>query len=298
MENALKFALGSLVISLVVLAIKYTAFAVTGSLALYSDFLESIINVGTSIAAIVAIRVSAVPPDAGHPYGHQKAEYLSAVVIGTMIIVAALLILKEAFGGFLSPTPIEAPALGLAVSMCATAINAVWGFLTIRFGKRYRSASLVADGRHMLADVMTSLGVLVGVVLVVVTGIQVLDAAIAALVALHILWSGYGVLRESASALLDESASPEAVDTIRSIIASEAPEAIEAHDLRTRHAGNATFIDFHLVVSSQMTILKAHEVCDRLEAALKAAIDGALVTIHVEPENKAKHDGIVGSSVA
>lgn len=298
MENALKFALGSLVISLVVLAIKYTAFAVTGSLALYSDFLESIINVGTSIAAIVAIRVSAVPPDAGHPYGHQKAEYLSAVVIGTMIIVAALLILKEAFAGFLSPTPIEAPALGLAVSMCATAINAVWGFLTIRFGKRYRSASLVADGRHMLADVMTSLGVLVGVVLVVVTGIQVLDAAIAALVALHILWSGYGVLRESASALLDESASPEAVDTIRSIIASEAPEAIEAHDLRTRHAGKATFIDFHLVVSSQMTISKAHEVCDRLEAALKAAIDGALVTIHVEPENKAKHDGIVGSSVA
>ncbi|MCX5580517.1 cation diffusion facilitator family transporter [Kaistia terrae] len=293
MDKALKFAFGSLVVSFVVLAIKYVAFAVTGSLALYSDFLESIINVGTSVAAIVAIRVSALPPDPGHPFGHHKAEYLSAVLIGVMIIIASLLILDEAWNGFLNPTPIEAPALGLAVSMGATALNAVWGLLIIRFGKRARSASLVADGRHMMADVMTSIGVLVGVVLVVVTGIAVLDAAIAGLVALHILWSGFSVLRESASALLDESVPAETLETIHSIIASHAPEAIEAHDLRTRHAGKATFIDFHLVVASQMTISRAHAVCDRLEAALEKAIEGALVTIHIEPENKAKHKGIV-----
>jgi cation diffusion facilitator family transporter len=293
MDKALKFAFGSLVVSFVVLAIKYVAFAVTGSLALYSDFLESIINVGTSVAAIVAIRVSALPPDPGHPFGHHKAEYLSAVLIGVMIIIASLLILDEAWNGFLHPTPIEAPALGLAVSMGATALNAVWGLLIIRFGKRARSASLVADGRHMMADVMTSIGVLVGVVLVVVTGIVVLDAAIAGLVALHILWSGFSVLRESASALLDESVPAETLETIHSIIASHAPEAIEAHDLRTRHAGKATFIDFHLVVASQMTISRAHAVCDRLEAALEKAIEGALVTIHIEPENKAKHKGIV-----
>jgi cation diffusion facilitator family transporter len=293
MKKAMKFAIGSLAVSFVVLGIKYVAFAVTGSLALYSDFLESIINVGTSVAAIVAIRVSALPADANHPFGHHKAEYLSAVLIGVMIIVASLLIFHEAWAGFLDPKPIEAPALGLAVSMGATAINAFWGLLIIRFGRRARSASLVADGKHMLADVVTSLGVLVGVVLVVFTGMAVLDAAIAALVALHILWSGYGVLRESASALLDQAVPSATLDTIRGIISTQAPEAIEAHDLRTRHAGAATFIDFHLVVDSEMKISTAHAVCDRLESALEEAVDGAVVSIHVEPANKAKHKGIV-----
>lgn len=293
MDRSLKIALGSFAVSLAVLAIKYAAYWMTGSVALFSDALESIINVVTALAVIVAVKIASRPPDEQHPYGHHKAEYLSAVVVGAMIVGAAVAILHEAYNGFLAPKAIEAPMIGLAVSGVATLINIGWSYVLIRQGRRYRSASLVADGKHLLADVVTSLGVLVGVVLVVFTGIVVLDAGIAALVALHVLWSGWGVIRESASGLLDEAAPAEEVALIKSIISQNATDAIEAHALRTRHAGVATFIDFHLVVSTEMTVGIAHDICDRVEAALKKAIEGAIITIHVEPENKAKHTGIV-----
>jgi len=293
MDRSLKIALGSFAVSLAVLAIKYAAYWMTGSVALFSDALESIINVVTALAVIVAVKIASRPPDEQHPYGHHKAEYLSAVVVGAMIVGAAVAILHEAYNGFLAPKAIEAPMIGLAVSGVATLINIGWSYVLIRQGRRYRSASLVADGKHLLADVVTSLGVLVGVVLVVFTGIVVLEAGIAALVALHVLWSGWGVIRESASGLLDEAAPAEEVALIKSIISQNATDAIEAHALRTRHAGVATFIDFHLVVSTEMTVGIAHDICDRVEAALKKAIEGAIITIHVEPENKAKHTGIV-----
>ena len=293
MDKSLKIALGSLAVSLVVLAVKFTAYLITGSLALYSDALESIINVATSIAAIIAIRIAARPPDAEHPYGYHKAEYMSAVVIGALIIAAALAILHEAYGGFLAPRAIDAPWTGLAIGMVATILNAGWGVLIIRQGRLQRSAALVADGKHMLADVVTSLGVLVGVVLTVLTGIAVLDACIAVLVALHVLWNGYRILRENARALMDEAAPAEELEHIRAVISGNATDAIEAHALRTRHAGKATFIDFDLVVSGTVSVSQAHEICDRLETAIKKALTGAVVTIHVEPEHKAKHSGIL-----
>ena len=293
MDRSLKIALGSLAVSICVLAIKYAAFVITGSVALFSDALESIINVVTAVAVIVAIKVASVPPDEQHPYGHHKAEYLSAVVVGTMIVGAALAILHEAYQGFLAPKIIDAPFLGLAVSTAATFLNIGWSAVLIRQGRLYRSASLVADGKHLMADVVTSLGVLVGVVLVVVTGIVQLDAAIAALVALHVLWSGWGVIRESASGLLDEAAPADELALIREVISANAQDALEAHALRTRHAGRVTFIDFHLVVPKAMTVGDAHDICDKIEAALKVAIAGAITTIHVEPEEKAKHTGIV-----
>jgi cation diffusion facilitator family transporter len=284
MDRSLKLALGSAGVSLAVLAIKYAAYLITGSVALYSDALESIINVATAVAVIVAIRIAARPPDAEHPYGHHKAEYLSAVVVGVMIVGAALAILHEAFAGFLAPKPIEAAWTGLVVSTVATAFNVIWSTVLIRQGRSHRSASLVADGKHLMADVVTSLGVLVGVILVVTTGILVVDAGIAALVALHVLWSGWSVIRESTSGLMDETAPPEELARIREVISLNSSDAIEAHDLRTRHAGKATFIDFHLVVPANMSVGSSHEICDRLETALKEALDGAVTTIHVEPE--------------
>lgn len=288
-----QIALGSLAVSLVVLAVKYAAFLLTGSVALYSDALESIINVATALAAIVAIRVAARPPDEGHPYGHHKAEYISAVAVGVLIILAALAILHEAYEGFLAPHPIEAPALGLAISTSATLLNALWSRVLVRQGRAQRSAALQADGKHLMADVVTSLGVLAGVTLVVVTGIERLDPALAALVALHVLWSGGGVVRENVSALMDEAAPAEDLSRIKEVIASSAEGSIEAHALKTRHAGKAIFIDFHLVVSSTMTVGEAHAICDRIEDALKQELPGALINIHVEPEYKAKHAGIV-----
>jgi cation diffusion facilitator family transporter len=293
MDKSLKIALGSLAVSLVVLAVKFTAYFISGSLALYSDALESIINVATSVAAIIAIRIAARPPDAEHPYGYHKAEYMSAFVIGALISAAALAILHEAYGGFLAPRAIDAPWTGLAIAMVATILNAGWGALIVRQGRLQRSAVLVADGKHMLADVVTSLGVLVGVVLTVLTGIKVLDACIAALVALHVLWNGYRILRENARGLMDEAAPAEELERIRAAIAGNASDAIEAHALRTRHAGKATFIDFDLVVSGTMSVVQAHDICDRLEAAIKNVLAGAIVTIHVEPEHKAKHSGIL-----
>jgi cation diffusion facilitator family transporter len=289
MNLSLKIAIGSLGVSLIVLAIKYCAYLLTGSVALYSDALESIINVVTAVAAIVAIRSAARPADAEHQFGHHKAEYLSAVVVGVMIIVAALAILREAYGAFLAPTPIDAPWSGLAVNTLATVLNVIWSGVLIRQGRMHRSAALVADGKHLLVDVVTSVGVLVGVVLVVLTGIEVLDAAIAALVALHVLWSGWGVIRESASGLMDEAAPAEELKRICETISANTGDAIETHDLRTRHAGKATFIEFHLVVPGGMSVERSHEICDRLEAALKEVLEGAIVTIHVEPEHNAKH---------
>jgi len=293
MERSLKIALGSFVISLVVLAIKYAAYWITGSVALLSDALESIINVVSALAVIVSVKIASQPPDEEHPYGHHKAEYLSAVLVGALIVAAALAIMHEAYYGFLAPKPIDAAWIGIGVSSFATIINVVWANLLIRQGRIQRSASLVADGKHLMADVVTSLGVVVGVVLVVWTGITQLDAAVAALVAVHVLWSGWGVLKESASGLLDEAAPPEELAHIREIISLNADDAIEAHALRTRHAGKVTFIDFHLVVSAAMTVGRSHDICDRIEEALRVAISGAIVTIHVEPEHKAKHKGIV-----
>ncbi|MGV1761827.1 cation diffusion facilitator family transporter [Rhizobium sp. P44RR-XXIV] len=293
MERSLKIALGSFGVSLLVLAIKYAAYWVTGSVALLSDALESIINVVSAVAVIVSVKIASQPPDEEHPYGHHKAEYLSAVLVGALIIAAAVAIMHEAYNGFLAPKPIDAAWTGLAVSSFATVINVVWANLLMRQGRIQRSASLVADGKHLMADVITSLGVVVGVALVVWTGITQLDAAIAALVAVHVLWSGWGVLKESASGLLDEAAPPEELAHIREIISLNADDAIEAHALRTRHAGKATFIDFHLVVSATMTVGQSHDICDRIEDALREAISGAIVTIHVEPEHKAKHKGIV-----
>jgi cation diffusion facilitator family transporter len=298
MHLSLKIAASGLAVSLAALAIKYGAYLLTGSVALYSDALESIINVVTATAAIVAIRIAARPPDAEHPYGHHKAEYLSAVVVGAMILVAAVAILREAYGAVLAPKPIDAPWIGLAVNSVATVINFAWSCVLTRQGRRHRSAALVADGKHLFVDVVTSLGVLVGVVLVVLTGIDVLDAAIAALVALHVLWSGWGVIRDSTSGLLDESAPAEELTRIREVISLNAGDAIETHDLRTRHAGRTTFIEFHLVVPGSMSVERSHEICDRLEAALQTALEGAVVMIHVEPDHEARQAQVVAGNAS
>jgi cation diffusion facilitator family transporter len=293
MSQTTRLAIGSILVGLLVLGLKLLSWRMTGSIALFSDALESVVNVATAVAALVAIRVAALPADANHPYGHHKAEFLSAVLEGVMIILAALLILREAWHGFQNPQPLLAPLDGVAVNVLASLVNAVWCFVLIRRGRALRSPALVADGRHLLSDVISSIGVTAGVVLAIVTGWPLLDPGMAALVALNILWSGWKVMRESLSGLLDESVSEATLRDVRATIATEAEGAVEAHDLRTRHAGRVTFIDFHLVVGGETTVSQAHDICDRVEAALKRVVPDAMVTIHVEPENKAKHSGII-----
>jgi cation diffusion facilitator family transporter len=278
-----RLAAGSIVVGLLVLGLKFLAYKVTGSVALYSDALESIINVATSVAAFIAIWVSARPADAGHPYGHSKAEYFSTVIEGVLILVAAAAILREAWHGVLNPRPLDAPLLGLAINGVATALNCAWGLLLIRRGRAARSPALAADGRHLMTDVYTSGGVLVGVGLVMLTRWMVLDSLIAGLVALNILWTGWSLMKESVGGLMD-AALPEAeVARVRQLIEDSKGAAVEARDLRTRHAGRLTFIDFTLTVPAWMTVASAHQICDRVEAALQAEFEAASVSIHLEP---------------
>ena len=292
-NRTLAIAGASLLVGLIVLGLKFLAWYITGSIALYSDALESIVNVVTAMVALIAVRLAQKPADAALPYGYHKAEYFSAVIVGVMIIVAAILIFREAVLGFLAPELPEAPVQGLAVSVAATAINVIWAYVLIRHGRAVRSPALEADGRHLLTDVVSTVGVLGGLVLVFLTGWAVLDPILAGLVALNILWSGWGVIRQSVGGLMDVAVPPDTQKVIREVIASNAEGAIEAHDVRTRQAGKMTFIDFHLVVPGVMSVDAAHAICDRIEAKLRDVVKDVQITIHVEPEEKAKHAGIV-----
>lgn len=293
MNRTLQLAIATLSVGLLVLALKLAAFFVTGSVGLYSDALESLVNVGAAIVAIVAIQVASKPEDANHPFGHTKAEYFSAVAEGILIVAAAASILWEAYDAVRIPPRLEQPSLGILINLGATGINAAWGIILIRRGRQLRSPALEADGRHLFTDVVTSVGVVVGILLAIWTATPILDPIVAALVALNILWTGWGLIRRSVGGLMDEAVAPDVADRIRTLIATNADGAIEAHDLRTRRAGRLIFVEFHLVVPGAMPVTKAHDICDRIERALKDEIGNLRISIHVEPEDKAKHAGIV-----
>lgn len=286
-------ALGSIAVGIVVLALKTLAWWLTGSVALYSDAVESIVNIAAALAALFAIWYSQRPADDTHPFGHHKAEYFSVVLEGVLIIVAAIAIISEAWHAIQAPRAIEAPGPGLAINVLASVINAVWCWVLIREGRRRGSPALVADGTHLLSDVTTSIGVVAGVGLAVVTGWHILDPLLAGLVALVILYQGSRIIRISVGGLMDEAVSPEQLARLHEVIAANAEGAIEAHDVRTRSAGRRTFIEFHLVVPGDMPVSESHDICDRIEHALQAEVADAHISIHVEPEEKAKHEGVV-----
>lgn len=292
MTQTFRLAIGSLVVGITVLGLKTIAYWLTGSVALMSDALESIVNVATALIALIAIRVASAPADAHHPYGHHKAEFFSAVLEGVMIIIAAVLIIEEAYKGILAPRPLEAPLEGLLVNGLATAINGFWCWMLIVQGRRHKSPALVADGHHLLSDVVSSGAVVLGVLLAVITGWYILDPILAGLVALNILWSGWKVVTSSLSGLLDEAVPDDRLASMRTIISAAASGALEVHDLKTRHAGKMTFVDFHLVVPGTISVSEAHEICDRIEQAIKDEFGDVTVTIHVEPDSQALQQGV------
>lgn len=292
-DRAVSIAIGSIVVGIAVLALKAGAWWLTGSVALYSDALESTINVVAAFVAYGALKLSAKPADANHPYGHQKIEYIAAVFEGALIVVAAFAVFHAAYGAYLAPRAVTLDPYGIGLNILASALNGIWCLILLKRGRALRSPALVADGKHLLSDVVSSIGVLIALLVAIATGLPWLDPLLACAVALNILWSGYSLMQTSFSGLMDEAAAPEEVERIRALIAVHAEGAIEAHDLRTRHAGRLTFVEFHLVVPADMRVDSAHDICDRIEAALRAEVEGASITIHVEPENKAKHQGIV-----
>jgi cation diffusion facilitator family transporter len=293
MMSAAALGSASIVLGVVVLGLKALAWALTGSAALFSDAAESVVNVATAVMALLALRIAARPADAEHLYGHEKAEIFAAAVEGVMIVLAALLIFDHAWRALVAPALLTMPFEGMAANALATLLNAGWAAVLLRRGARLRSAALQADGRHLLSDVVTSIGVLIGVALVVTTGVSWLDPLIAAATAVYILLSGLRVIRESIGGLMDAAPAEEIVARMRRLVSEHAEGALEAHDLRVRHAGRLTFLEFHLVVPGAMTVAAAHDICDRIETALKADVPGLVITIHVEPEGKAKHRGVI-----
>lgn len=283
-----RLATWTIPVSIFVMALKYVAYLLTGSIALYSDALESIVNVIASVGAWWAITVSIMPADNNHPHGHHKAEYLSAVVEGVLIVVAALLIVHEAWGALRHPRTMDEPWLGLGINLIAGFINMVWAGILIRAGRAAKSPALLADGRHIMTDVVTSGGVLLGLVAAIVTGWAILDPLLAIIVAINILWQGWHVINASVQGLMDVGVEPAEEMQMRDIISTNAEGALEVHDLKTRIAGRVTFIEFHLVVAADMTVGDSHIICDRIEDALHKKYENSQVVIHVEPEDEAK----------
>jgi cation diffusion facilitator family transporter len=293
MTSLTKIAAGSIAIGVAVFLLKLLAWWITGSVALYSDAIESVVNVVAAAAALYAVQLAQKPPDKEHPYGHHKAEYFAAVLEGALILAAAFAIFTASYRVFWAGNALEAPWQGLAINMLAAVINGLWCVLLMREGKKRRSPALLADGRHLQTDVVSSIGVMGGLGAAYLTGLPWLDPLLACLVALNILWSGARLIKESVGGLMDEAVHPKVMASIRTAIAEGGDGAIEAHDLRTRAAGSATFIEFHLVVPAAMTVGESHIICDRIEAAIRKEAEGAVITIHVEPPEKAKHKGVV-----
>lgn len=293
----LKVAAGSIAIGAAVFGCKLLAAHVSGSTALFSDALESLVNVASSSIALYALVVSAKPADNEHPYGHAKVELLSAVATGAMILAAAALILQRAIGVFLHPVGL-APlrgglGAGLLLNALAGGINLFWSRILNRIGKRNRSPALTADAQHLMSDVLTTIGIVVALVGAALLRLPVFDPLIAVGIALQIAVMGGRTVLRSLSALLDEAPPPAMTARIQNLVREHAAGALEAHDLRMRQAGPASFLEFHLVVPGEMTVAAAHDICDRIEAALKAEMAGVVITIHVEPEMKAKNEGIL-----
>jgi cation diffusion facilitator family transporter len=276
--------LASVVVGVLLLVVKFLAAILTGSAAILSDALESIINVVASAFAFYSVVLSAQPPDRSHPYGHGKVESFSAGFEGALIILAALAILWEAIPGFFTPPPLAALDLGIILVVGATIANAALGALLGRVGRRTHSLALMADGKHLLTDVATSIGVVLGLGLVWLTGWTVFDSITACAVALNILVSGAGLLRQSVSHLMDEADEQVLLDIVKVLQNSRRPEWIDLHHLRSWRSGDRHHIDFHLTLPRYWDLEQCHATETAVEDWLLDQLGGkGEVLLHLDP---------------
>src|SRR5262245_27154219 len=284
MEPQLKIPiLLSILAALVTLGLKTVAYLLTGSVGLLSDAAESLVNLVASTAAFASLWYSAQPVDPSHTYGHEKIEYFSSGLEGVLILVAAGGIAYYAVSRLLVPEELESLGLGTAISLLASLINLAVAQVLLRVGRARGSIVLEADGRHLMTDVWNSAGVLLGLGLVALTGLQALDPVIALLVAANIVWTGLDLLRRSFNGLMDH-ALPEAEQALlRRAIEGRLEPGTSYHALRTRQAGAHRFADFHLLVPGAMSVRQAHDLTGRVEEAVRAALPGVEVTVHIEP---------------
>ena len=281
--NLAKFAWMSIIVSVLVFGMKMAAWWATGSVGLLSDALESTVNIVAAVVALFALRTAMKPADAVHHFGRGKAEYFSASIEGFMILLAALIIVYTAIERIITPRELEQIGWGLTISTVAAMINGGAALILLRAGKQHRSPVLVADGKHLLTDVWTSVGVIVGVGLVVITGINRLDGVVALAVGLNIIVTGVNLLRSSTAGLMDKALSDEDHLKIVDVLTKYESETVKFHSLQTREAGRQRFISMHVLVPGAWTIQKGHDLSEELEADIIALLPNTLVTTHVEP---------------
>jgi len=295
--SVFKIAAASIGVGVLVLGCKLLAAQVSGSTALFSDALESVVNVISSGIALYALYIGAKPADDTHQYGHAKAELISAIATGAMILVAALVIFQRAAIELLHPRPLlplsGGLGLGLLLNLLAGAVNLAWALVLRRVARLERSPALEADAQHLISDVLTTIGVVAALLGAGLLGWHILDPLVALAIAGQITVMGSRTVLTSISGLLDEAPPQEVTARVQELVRTHAAGAIEAHDFRMRQAGPSSFLEFHLVVPGAMSVEAAHEICDRIEKALKQEMRGVVITIHVEPEAKAKHEGVL-----
>ena len=281
---AWRYAVLSIAAAVVTIGLKLGAYLLTGSVGLFSDAAESLVNLVAAVAALWALIVALRPPDEEHAFGHNKAEYFSSGLESALIIIAAGWIGVTAWGRLLDPQPLENVGLGLSVTLVAAALNGGVALVLLRAGRRLRSITLRADAQHLLTDVWTSVGVVAGVVLVELTGWLVLDPLIALLVAANIVGTGVRLLRDTAQGLLDRALPPEEMKEILRVLSGYEEKDIRFHALRTRAAGQRRFVSMHVLVPGEWTVQHGHDLSENLEADLSKALGGnATFFIHIEP---------------
>ena len=282
-----RFVFLSIAAAVATIALKAAAWLLTGSVGFLSDAAESIVNVVGALVALIAIRVSVRPPDDDHAYGHEKAEYLSAGAEGALILAAAVGIAWVAVARLLDPQPLSDVGVGVAVSAVAAGLNLIVATLLIRVGHEQRSITLEADGRHLMTDVWTSIGVIVGVIAVLLTGWERLDPIIALLVAINIVRTGIQLLGRSAGGLMDHALGPAEQAEIQAVLDAHREDGVEFHALRTRQAGRRAFVSLHLLVPGAWTVQQGHDLAERVERDLRERLPYATVFTHVEPREDA-----------
>ncbi|MEO5701324.1 MAG: cation diffusion facilitator family transporter [Casimicrobiaceae bacterium] len=284
MRATTRMAWLSIFTSLGTIALKFTAYFLTGSVSLWSDALESLVNLAAATVALGALTVAALPADENHAFGHDKAEYFSSGVEGTLILIAAASIIWSATQRFLNPTHLENLLPGIIVAVLAGALNFVTARAMLRVARQHDSIAIEADARHLLTDVWTSVGVVIGLLVVMVHPAWTwLDPVIAVAVGIHIIFTGVSLLRRSADGLMDAALPVTEIQQVERLITASLPASASFHALRTRKSGARRFIELHLLVPGSMSVAESHALCDRIEAAIDLQLKNAATTIHVEP---------------
>lgn len=286
-----RYAWLSLAAAIVTFALKLLAWRLTGSVGLLSDALETVVNFGGALMALWMLRIAALPPDAGHAYGHSKAEYFSSGFEGLLIIGAALGIAWTAWPRLLDPQPLQQTGLGLAVSAVASLVNLAVAAVLLKAGRRYHSIALQAGGQHLMTDVWTSVGIIAGVALVALSGWQRLDPLLALAVAVHVLWTGRSLLRESVAGLMDAALPAADQAQLEAVLDEFRSQGVAFHAVRTRRSASRRFASMHVLVPGRWTVHEGHALLERLERRIDERLAPITVLTHLEPiENPASYN--------